>query len=88
MFGMAWLRDTISTPVALMVMLYSAVIVRMVGYKYEQEKLRVILRDLLIMLLAQAICRHKCNYLTYSTINILSSQFPQHNSLVNTIFII
>ena len=71
-----------------MAMSYSAVIVRMVKYKYEQEKLRVILRDLLIMLLAQVICRHKCNYLIYSTINILSSQCSQHNSLVNTIFII
>ena len=69
-----------------MVMLYSAVIVRMV--KYEQGKLRVMLRDLLDMLLAQAICRHKCNYLIYSTINILKSQCSQHSSLVNTIFII
>ena len=71
-----------------MAMLYSAMIERMVKYKYEQEKSRVILRDLLIMLLAQAICRHKFNYLIYSTINILSSQHSQHNSLVNTIFII
>ena len=60
-------------------MLYSAVIVRMVKYRYEQEKSRVILRDLLIMLLAQATCRHKCNYSIYSPINILSSQHSQHN---------
>ena len=71
-----------------MAMLYSAVIVRIVKYKYEQEKLRVILRDLLIILLAQAIYRHKGNYLIYSTINILNSQHSQHSSLANTIFII
>ena len=74
--------------VALMVMLYSAVIVRMVKYKYEQEKSRVILRDLLVILLAQVMCRHKCNYLIYYTINILNSQHSQHSSFVNTIFII
>ena len=69
-------------------MLYSAVIVGMVKYKYEQEKLRVILRDLLAILLAQARCRYKCKYLIYYTINILNSQHSQHSSLVNTIFII
>ena len=69
-------------------MLYSAVIAKMVKYRYEQEKSRVILRDLLIMLLAQVTCKHKCNYLIYSPINILSSQHFQHDSLVNTISII
>ena len=37
MFGMTWLRSTIGTLVALIVMLYSAVIVRMVKYKHEQK---------------------------------------------------
>ena len=52
----------------------------MVKYRYEQEKSRVNLRDLLIMLLAQVTCKHKCNYLIYSPINILSSQHFQHDS--------
>ena len=38
-----------STLAALIAMLYSAVIVRMVKYKYEQENQRVILRDLLVI---------------------------------------
>ena len=31
------------------------------------------------MLLAQATCKHKSNYLIYSPINILSSQHFQHD---------
>ena len=48
----------------------------MVKYRYEQEKSRVILKDLLIMFvnMLQATCKHKGNYLIYSPINILSSQ--------------
>ena len=59
-------------------MLYSAVIAKMVKYIYEQEKLRVILRDLLIMLLAQVTHKYKCNYFDilfnqYIKLSILSA---------------
>ena len=64
-------------------MLYSAVIAKMVKYIYEQEKLRVILRDLLIILLARMTGKYKCHF----SINILSSQHSQHDSVVNTISI-
>ena len=49
----------------LKVMLYSAVIVTEVKYTYVQEKLRVILKDLLINLLAQVTCKYKVTILIY-----------------------
>ena len=53
-----------------------------------KKKLRVILKDLLIRLLAQVTCKYKVTILIYFSINILSSQHSQHDSVVNTISII
>ena len=69
-------------------MLYSAVIAKMVKYINEQEKSRVILRDLLIMLLPQVKRKYKCNYFDILFINILSSQYSLHDVVVNIISII
>ena len=68
-------------------MLFSAVITKMVKYRYEQEKLRAILKDLLCYWYKQHV-NINVIILIYTPINILSSQHFQHDSLVHTIFII
>ena len=69
-------------------MLYSAVIVKMVKDGYEQEKSKIILERFIDYVIGTSDMYIRIAILIYFSVNILSSQHFQHDSLVNTIFII